>query len=229
MKLTYPIIFYAILFGFLSSFKPRQACQYAESNMGYVKSETEKALEENDIQLSRFHTYKAINAIDKTTAQLDECGCEQALEIISEGSLQLKMATKAASLAATQVILEKARKSIVESLMLIKEHEAHQSFFGNDVLNINTTEIQGLKARKPDTEAFVHRKIDSSLAHYKISLNKVIATVNCKQAKAFAERIYNQCEQELLKANLSENKKYYNLKTKEITSAAIEKLGRCGR
>lgn len=229
MKLTYSFVIYVLFFCLLSSFKPKQACQYAESNMGYVKSETEKAIAENDIQLARFHTYKAINAIEKSTVQLDECGCKQASEIITESSEQLKMATKAASLAATHIILEKAKNNITESLALLKEHEGHQSVFGNDVLNMNTTDIQGLTARKPTTEAFVHRKIDSSLALYKVSLEKVIATVNCKQAKAFANRIYYQCEQELLKADLSENKRYYNLKTKEITAVAIEKLGNCGR
>ncbi|WP_149304856.1 hypothetical protein [Pareuzebyella sediminis] len=229
MKLTYRIFICAIFFGFLSSFKPNQACQYAESNMGYVKSETEKAIGEIDIQLTRFHTYKAINAIEKTKSQLNECGCEQAVEIITESSEQLKMAAKAVTLAATQMLLEKAKQSIIESITLLKEHDGHQSFFGNDVLNINTTDIQGLTPRKPSTEAFAHQKIDSSLAHYKVSLDKVIANVNCKQAKAFANRIYNQCEQELLKPNLSENKKYYNLKTKEITAAAIEKLGQCER
>jgi hypothetical protein len=51
--------------------------------------------------------------------------------------------------------------------------------------------------------------------------------VDCKEAKAFTQNVYRICEQQLMKPNLSEGKKYYNLKTKEIAANALKKLGNC--
>ena len=70
----------------------------------------------------------------------------------------------------------------------------------------------------------LERKIDSSLISYKKSLEKVVQTVDCQEALAYATRIFEHCELELLKPNLTEGKKYYNLRTKEITAQALEEL-----
>ncbi|NNE77468.1 MAG: hypothetical protein HKN31_10395 [Pricia sp.] len=228
MKLRYYIlsVFFLCLF---SSFKPNRACQYAESNIGYVKSETERAMAMEDIQLVRFHTYKALNAIEKSKEQLDVCGCEHAVESITEGSEHLKRATKTVTVAAARILLGRALAQTLEGLESLGDHGEHQSFYGNDVLKINTTELEALTIRPPASEAVLHRKIDSSLVKYKMSLDKVIATVNCTDARAFADRIYSNCEQQLLKPNLSDGKRYYNLKTKEITAKAIEKLRHCSQ
>ena len=69
--------------------------------------------------------------------------------------------------------------------------------------------------------------IDTSLEKYRISLDKVVQSVNCKDATAFASRIYAECEAQLLKPNISEGSKYYNLRTKEITAEALTKIGDC--
>ena len=62
---------------------------------------------------------------------------------------------------------------------------------------------------------------------YRESLDKIVNSVDCKEARAFAEKIYTHCEQQLLKPNLTEGKKYYNLKTKDITLEALNKLKQC--
>ena len=76
---------------------------------------------------------------------------------------------------------------------------------------------------------FLQEKIDISLETYRESLLKVVLTVDCKEARAFAERIYKHCEKELLKPNQTEGKKYYNLRTQQITAQALEELGNCDK
>jgi hypothetical protein len=228
MKLPY-FVLYAFLFALFSSFEPTQACEYAGSNITYVKTETEKALAMKDLQLVRFHTYKALDAIAKSEEQLYDCGCEDASERIIGISEILKNAAKTTSLAGTRILLETARENTQESLDALHDHENHDSPYGTDDLSVDTTDVETQKKRPmPPREKLLKQKIDSSLTKYRASLEKTIKTVNCKEARAFATRIYEHCEQQLLRPGLSEGKKYYNLRTKEITGEALEKLGDCG-
>lgn len=227
MKLHYPIL-YILIFALFSAFKINQACDYADSNLGYVKAEIEKAMAMDDLQLVRYHTYKALNAISKSKKQLEECGCADATANITEGSEHLKQATKATSLASSGILLKKALEETTESLEALKNHQQHDSPYGNDVLVMNTDSPKNkVASHAPPSDKVIRQKIDSSLIKYRISLGQVINTIDCEKAHDFAQRIYNDCEQQLLKPNLSEGKKYYNLKTKEITAEALKKLGDC--
>ncbi len=229
MKLYY-LILYALIFCLFSSFEPTQACDYAGSNITYVKTETEKALGMDDLQLMRFHIYKALDAIAKTEKQLEDCGCEDASERIIEVSELLKRATKSSSVADTRILLQKAFQNAGEGLEALHEHEQHDSPYGTDNLTVNTTDIEIVQNLSlPPDEKILKQKIDSSLTKYSASLQKVVNTVNCEEARAFATRIYEHCEQQLLRLDLSEGKKYYNLRTKEITGKAIDRLGNCGK
>lgn len=229
MKLQY-LVFYAFLFGLFSSFGPTQACEYAGSNVSYVKTEIEKALAMKDLQLMRFHIYKALGAIAKTNKQLDDCGCEDASERIVAVSEILKNATKTSSVASTRILLEKALENTQEGLEALHDHEEHDSPYGTDDLKVNTTNAETKKKLPmPPDEKIIQQRIDSSLTKYRASLQKVAHTVNCKEARAFATRIYEHCEQQLMRPDLSEGKKYYNLRTKKITAEALEQLGDCGK
>lgn len=227
MKLYYPSL-YVLIFYFFSSFGPTQACDYAGSNIAYVKTQTKTALGMEDLQLMRFHIYKALDAIVKSKLQLEDCGCEDASDRILEVSELLKRAAKTSSLAATRILLQKAFQSAGEGLEALYGHEQHDSPYGTDYLTIHTTDTEtGQILSIPPDEKISKQKIDSSLTEYGISLQKVVNTVNCKDALAFATRIYEHCEQQLLQRNLSEVKKYYNLRTKEITGKTLEQLGAC--
>lgn len=226
MKLQ--LVLYAFIFNQFISSSTAQACAYAGSNITFVQTETEKALAENDLQLMRFHIYRALGAIAKSDKPLGKCGCEDASERILEVSEILKKATKNTSIGGTRALLEKALQNTQEGLEALNDHGNHGSDYGTDDLRFNTTVIEANKKPKiqPDHNVLRH-KIDSSLTQYRASLDKVVRTVNCKEALAFATRIYEHCERQLLRPELSEGKKYYNLRTKEITAEALEALGDC--
>ncbi len=222
------LMLYAFLFGLFSAFSPDQPCKYADSNISYVKMEIEKAIVMKDLQLVRYHTYKALIAIEKSRKKLQECGCIYAVENITKGAEHLKMASKATSLASSVILLNRALEDTIESLEALNNHEQHNSLYGNDILALNSASPEKKKASvRPPSEKILKQKIDSSLGNYRKSLERVVNTVNCKEARDFAFGIYDHCEQQLLKPELSEGKKYYNLKVKEITSEALEKLGNC--
>lgn len=205
------------------------ACDYAGSNISYVQTQTQKAIEAEKINISHYFAYKALNAIEKSKEQFEACGCEHAEKSISESLSNLKKATKVTSITSTRILLVRALENTQGSLEALREHEeTHTSDYANDVLTMNTVDVRSKKpVRKPTDIKVLERKIDSSLISFQKSLKKVVQTVNCKEAHAYALKIYEHCELELLKPNLTQGKRYYNLRTKEITALALEELKSC--
>jgi len=214
-----------ILFSSFRVSKTNLECEYAGSNISFAKSQTEKAININDINKARFFAYKALNAIEKSKKQLSICGCAHAEENVEESLKNLKLAIKATSLSSTKILLTRALEYASGGLESLEEYHIHKSKYASDVLVLNTMDT---KTNRINSGAkTLNEKIDISLNKYRASLNKIVETVNCEEARAFAENIFNHCESELLKDNLSDGKKYYNLRTKEITAEALEKIGNC--
>ena len=225
---AHAVIFLCLLFssfGYASS----KACDYAGSNLGFVKSQTELAIAAKDLNQSRYHAYKALNAIEKSRTQLDECGCEYANKSIQDGLDNLKKATRVSSLEGTRIFLGRALDNTMGSLDALEQHEElHQSVYASDVLAMNTksSEEEKLRSIQPTGKA-LEDKIDQFLEDYRSSLNKVVNSLPCKEAHAYASKVFEHCEQQLLSAKLTEAKKYYNLRTKEITAEALKELEHC--
>ena len=225
-KATYIFCTLAILV--LSSFRTNLECEYANSNMGFAKSQISAALLTDDINQARFYAYKAVNALEKSKNQLKVCGCTFAKESMNENLDTLVLATKSTTLEGTRTYLDKSIELINNTMFVLDSHDSHNSTYANDVLSMNTnTASKTVINTKNSKSLSLNDKIDLSLAKYKVSLEKVVATINCKDAKAFAQRIFDECENELLKPNLTEGSKYYNLRTKEITQNALNKIGDC--
>ncbi len=223
---SFSLVIAMVLF---SSFRPSTACDYLGSNMGFVRDQTEKAIDKEDINQAHFYAYRALKAIEKSRKQLDNCGCTPATKLIEESLENLIMATRASTLDSTRILLTKALQKTKDSLEELKRHDLHEGEYENDTLVINTVpeEERHNDLNEPLDPRSFQERIDESLRKYEISMNNVIATVDCKKARAFAQRIYDNCEQKLLLENLSEEKKYYNLKTKEITENALNQLKDC--
>lgn len=231
MKVICTILMFLMLFS-LSSFDMSKACDYAGSNIGYIKSQTERALTAEDINTTRFFAYKALNAIEKSKEQIEACGCEYAKESIYEGLDNLKKATRVTSLNSAKILLTRALDNSLGSLEAIRDHDEHLggSIYANDMLAMNTKTAEKEKLRMVmPVGKELERKIDLSLVNYQNSLNEVVNSVECKEAYEFASKIYAHCEQELLKPKLTEAKKYYNLRTKQITAQALDKLKDCNK
>lgn len=227
MKTRY-FVFCALLFALFSSFEISEECEYAGSNMGYIKTQTQKAIAATNVSESHFLAYRALNALEKSKEQVHDCGCDDAIDFMLDALENLKMATRATSLDATRILLNRSLENTLASLQAIEEHEEHGGPYGTDVLALNTIDAE--KANTAATiveEEELKQKIDRSLSNYETSLQAVIETVDCKRAHEFATKIQQHCEAQLLKKNLSEGKKYYNLRTKKITEEALKKLGNC--
>jgi len=226
MKHTYSYIasLFVIFFS-LSSFNKNNACKNISSNIGYVKTQTEKAIETNDINIVKYHTYKALNAIEKSKKQFEECGCYTAELSLDKGLENLKNATKETSINTVRVLLKKALKNTVGSIHALKKYKA--SIFPANILAINTTSSK--KSSQLHDVKILHAKIDKTLEKFERSLHDVVNNLECDKAYEYAYSVFKICENKLLNENLSEAKKYYNLKTKEIVTNALNELNNCSK
>lgn len=220
--------FCAIALLSLSSFGMNVECEYANSNMGYAKSQINAALLTQDINQARFYAYKALSALEKSKNQLNICGCKLAKESMLENMEVLSLATKSTTLEGTISYLNKSFELTNNTILVLESHDSHESAYDNDSLSINTSSsTTHTTAKKTIKKKDLFKTIDASLEKYRISLDKVVQSVNCKDATAFATRIFDECEAQLLKPDISEGSKYYNLRTKEITQEALNKIGNC--
>lgn len=228
MKKNFYFFYTIVLFSF-TSFANNVECEYANSNMGYAKSQLTAALQTQDINQARFYAYKALNALEKSKEQLKNCGCKSAKETLFENIEILTLATRSTTLEGTISYLNESIGLTNNTIKVLEAHETNHSAYSDDELSINTTSTSKTDStKKPSkTGKTLFETIDSSLEKYRISLNKVVESVDCKEASAFATRIYEECEAQLLKPNITEGSKYYNLRTKEITQEALKRIGNC--
>jgi len=212
----------------LSSFSTNVECEYANSNMEYAKSQITAALLTQDINQARFYAYKALNALEKSKAQLTVCGCMLAKTTVYENIKVLTLATRSTNLKGTLKYLDESVELTNNTILALESHETHDSVYSDNLLSVNTNNTANIKAEKKITSRkSLFKAIDVSLEKYKISLNKVIENVNCKDATTFATRIHDECEAQLINPDISEGSKYYNLRTKEITQKALNRIGKC--
>ncbi len=227
MKTLYALLALIAFFAF-SSFTINTACSYAGSNMSFVKSQTKKAQQETDINKARFYAYKAIKAIQSTAGKFDDCGCKEAEESVSESIINLKAAVKSTSLKGSQILYDEALEHIIDAVDALEQHKMHDSAFSSKEFAMNS-KVSGKNSlpKKTISPTFIQKRLEISLSKYRASLQIVVDSVDCKQAKAYADKVFTKCEQELLKPNLSDAKKYYHLRTKEITKKALIQLDNC--
>lgn len=213
----------------LSAATPSEACLNAGAMIGFVENHLRNALESEELNLARYHTYKAINTIEKSRSQFDDCDCDFARKNIIQGLDNLKMATRVTTMDGTRILLHRAMEDMQAGREALEEHEeTHESPYGSDVLAMNTLESSESRPSfgNMSSEA-VEARIDTSLIAYTESLQEVVAGVPCREALAFVNRIYDHCERQLLREDLTPAKRYYNLRTKEITENALQELRGC--
>lgn len=205
------------------------ACTNAGSLIGFIENHVRNALKADDLNVAKYHSYKALNTLEKSREQLKACGCDYAARHMDQGAENLKMATRVNSLEGARILLRRALDDARAGRDAFDAHDAkHDGPYDNDVLSLNTrSSAVPAGPAHPESEAQLRSRIDRSLQAYESSLKEVIDGVPCAEARTFVERIYAHCERQLLREDLTPAKRYYNLRTKEMTESALDQLRSC--
>lgn len=234
MKTRKTILLIAYTLGLLglwsmASFSTPNACEYANSNLEFIKSKIQAAVTADDLNMAKYHAYKALNGIEKTKGNFLDCGCEGTIESLEKALYQLKTATRAESLEDSKAALHIALENAIMGIKVLKAFELESSsLYGNDVLTMNTKEIlDGQNWLSPIHKGTVREQVHECLLGFESSLEKVVTDVDCAEAKRFVTNIYEESRLILLDTKLSEYKKQYHQRVKTLSHTALQKIGDC--
>jgi len=235
MKTRKTILLVTLAFGFfifwlMTSWSTRNACEYASSNLQYIKSEIEDAVVSTTLDMAKYHAYKALNGIEKTRGNFLDCGCDGTIESLEGTLVELRLATKASSLKASKLALHKALENTMIGIKVLKVFEEEiSSNYSNDILVMNTKEV--LDHQNPlflnHGSSSVKEQVHNCLLGFETSLDKVVADVDCEDAHRFISNIYEESRLILLDTKLSPHKKEYHQRVMTLSEEALEKLGSC--
>jgi len=211
-KTTFLLLLVTILQ--LYSFKENTACDLLNSNLGYAIKQATNAENAPTLNTLKHYTYKAVNTLQKLDAKIDDCGCQSAETIIHKGLTLLKNVTQSESISTAKLMLSQAKKDIAVSIDSIKAH----SLTNNSEKHVSKTRSQN---------KLLYAKIDSILVPFEKSMKAIINTDDCKEAYQITQSIFEKSEEKLLNATLTEAKKYYHLRTKEIAKNTMIVLEDC--
>lgn len=208
---------------------PANACQYASTNLEYIKSKIQEAVVADNLNMAKYHAYKALNGIEKTKGNFLDCGCEGAIESLEITLSHLKTATKTSVLPKSKAALHQALESTIIGINVLQEFgQQTSSDYGSNVLVLNTKEVLGFQNGMMLTHgSTVKKQVHSCLLRFESSLDKVVSDVNCEEAHRFITNIYEESRLTLLNTNLSQHKKEYHQRVKTLAKDALEKLGDC--
>ena len=218
-----------VLLWSMSSFTVRNACEYASSNLEYIKSKIQSAIVANDLKMSKYHAYKALNGIEKTRANFEDCGCEGTIESLEGATTELKQATKAETLEDSKRSLHLALESTLIGMKVLQIFEQEvASTYGNDILVLNTKDVlndqDGIFLTPTHT---IKEQVHSCLLGFESSLDNVVNEVDCEEAHRFINNIHEEARLVLLNTELSEHKKQYHQRVKTLAQEALDRLGEC--
>ncbi len=219
------------LLGFLLmvSFKGLDACEYANTSIDFVKTQTQTALQAKDLNMVKLFSNKALNTMAKTKTNFIDCGCVSATETIDHIEKNLTLVSRSKNLKESKTFLKAALQSTLLSIALLREYEEEKdSFYGDDVLVMNTRSAIDEQGGIITPRGKVHEeKIRKSLVEFRESLANVIKYVECTEAFSFISKIHRKAKNDLEDPALSDNEKFYHEQIRDISYQALLQLDGC--
>jgi len=213
----------------MTSLNLPNACESAGSNLEYIKEKIQEATTAHELQLSRYNTYKALNGLEKTKHNLQDCGCKTTQEHMDRALSQLKEAARADSLRESKELLGLALENTQRGLEALRDFQREVPGVNGRMEANDTAGIplgQDWLLHIPD--ATVRKQVKGSLLAFESSLDSVLREVECTDARRFLDSIYRETHSNLQSAELSIYKKEYYLQLRTLIDKALEKLGDCG-
>lgn len=213
----------------MASFKATNACEYANSNMEYIKDQTETAISATELQIAKYYAYKAINGIEKTRSNFDACGCQEAITSLDNVLNHLKEATKADTHSTSKHALEKALRNTQKGIKELQDFGLSvNDVYGDNMLVLNTKEVLDAQGGilLPENK-LLEQQIHNGLKDFEISIANIVNQLECDEARKFIKKTYDNASITLLNTDLTKPKKIYHQRVKTITKNALAQLEDC--
>nr|WP_298999611.1 hypothetical protein [uncultured Allomuricauda sp.] len=234
MKSRKTNLFIIFLLGIQSLFpmfleKTANACEYANSNMEYIKDQTETAISSTELQITKYYAYKAINGIEKTRSNFDACGCKEAITTLDDVLIHLKNATAADTHSSSKTALQKALDNTLKGIKELQNFGfSANEVYGDNMLVLNTKEVLDAQGGILLPEGkLLQQQIHNGLKDFEISIDNIVKQLDCDEARKFIKKTYDNASIALLNTDLTKPKKIYHQRVKTITQNALAKIQDC--
>ncbi|NJB37473.1 hypothetical protein [Croceivirga sp. JEA036] len=216
------------------SFTKLNPCEFAYKNTGFIKDQTQLALNAPSLDLAKYHAYKALKGTYNSQPNFVECGCSPAESTFKQTKDNLRQATKSIVLEDAKLFLELALKNTELTLNNLNNFEIEQfSTYGNEVLVMNTTETNEPallflnNESKVDPYQQMDKVLEKTLAKFEKSLKEVTEVVSCTEAKNFINGTLERTKKEMANPNLTEAKRFYHQQVIRIATNTLTEMGNC--
>lgn len=213
----------------MGSTRESNACEYANSNMEYIKDQTETAISASELQIIKYYAYKAISGIEKTRSNFAACGCKEAIETLDKVLGNLKTAAKADTHTSSKKALQKALENTLKGMQELEDFGLNANdVYGDNMLVLNTKEVLDAQGGilLPEGKQ-LEQQIHNGLKNFEASIDKIVAQLDCKEARKFIKQKYDNASMILLNTELTKPKKIYHQRVKTISKNALGRLENC--
>ena len=205
----------------LFSFTTFDNCSVAATNVSFIKDQTKLALDSEDHQISKYHAYKALNAIWSAKASFSECGCTDLIDNMALTSANLKEATKAQNRSDAMAFLKIALQNALVSAAVIEDF-----ILNRDNKYFKTQSREEVSIEGQTNIVFETEKIEAALEKFEASLNRVVEIDDCDRAYQFVRAMQQDTKAKLMNKDVTQRKHYYLTRVVQITDNALYKLGK---
>jgi len=152
-----------ILLGFNSIYATANDCSEAHSSASYALIHTKKSLKADNFDHQKYYAERALEAFQKTKALIESCGCQEALNALTEGSENLQKAINPDDWDKGRFYSKKAyteAQNLMGSLDVCTSGESRVSYSDEGYLSSeNTNEAQKVNEQKIlDQQALLKQK-----------------------------------------------------------------------
>lgn len=214
----------------MASFTTYNACEFANSNTVYIKEQASLAFEANEMKMIKYHAYKALTGIERSKTNFKDCGCDAAIKSIDRTKTNLKNATKTSSIYDAKTFVHIALKNTDIGLYALENfgQEIVSNSYNENFLALYTTPsnyiVDDIVKLEGNT---LTEKIENGTAKFKSSLDEMIEINDCSVSLNYVEKTHALSLKKSTDETVSPGKRHYHKRIKEITSAALEKIGDC--
>jgi len=213
----------------LLSFSSISSCQIAHSDIEAIKKHTQKALDANSLEMTKYYAYKALNYLEKTKTHLDDCGCEPAQRTAKDAKEHLEKAVQSTSVEDSKNHLKLALQNTLMTIDNLNHFEQeYLSAYSDDILVMNTKETsnqEGGVFLSPAEQ--LERKMNQSLDEFQNSLGAVVQHVDCEDAFNFINKVIEKSNRNLEQNTLTIAQRKYHGQVKNIALEALKELEGC--
>lgn len=227
---TFSVLLGGLSLLLMASFTTYKSCKVANVNTLFIKEQIQLAIAATDFEKSKYYTYKALKAVYATKKNFKDCGCKDASKQLNLAEQNLKNVVRSGGMEDAKIFLDIGIKNMnicLDVLAQFDENKADSSYDHN-LLVLNTVNDSNTNTTIWHSEnSALWETLEPSLNKLRNSLDDVINTLECGEARTFMKNMQKDNKAKLNKPDLSQLRSYYFRSVDNIIENALLKIEGC--